>query len=143
MYIAGRFRTASRPSRTLILSAEYSATSAAVPWPLLLGTVLPVCSAGRLSRFALFSSFLICASIQVCTTLVCVDAGRRAMTVASSVRTYRSGNCSHAHRHDDVGVFVALGADRRHHGLADFVFQLERDRIASSPRQESRAHTAR
>jgi hypothetical protein len=34
MYIAGRLRTASRPSRTLILSAPYCSTSSAVPWPL-------------------------------------------------------------------------------------------------------------
>src|SRR5688500_4019810 len=44
MYIAGRLRTASRPSRTLILSAEYSATPSALPWPLLPAGTSGVCA---------------------------------------------------------------------------------------------------
>ena len=38
-------------------------------------------------------------------------------------------SCSDPHRHDDVGVVVAFGADRPHHRLADFVLQLERDDV--------------
>src|SRR5207253_1159248 len=114
MYIAGRLRTASSPSRTLILSAEYSSTSAAVPWPLLsAGTPI----AGLFGSFSSFSS--------VRSTLLCFlvwlrasDFGLQGLPEAWSLEPLKPS--SHPHRHDHVGVVVAFGSDRGHHRLTHF-----------------------
>ncbi len=50
---------------------------------------------------------------------------------------------SDSHRHDHVRVVVALGADRLHHRLADFVLQLERDDVGARPPPGNRARTGR
>src|SRR4051812_36037653 len=100
MYIAGRFRTASSPSSTLILSAPQSPLAPWPPWPL-----FPDGRSGVDGGCSCESLVSVCSMVH----------GRS----AESVR------CSDPHRHDHVGVVVALGADRFHHRLADFVLQLE------------------
>ena len=61
------------------------------------------------------------------------EAGPVACTASSrSPLSWRS----HPHRHDDVGVVVAFGADRPHDRLADFVLQVERDDIGGDRGEE-------
>src|SRR6185295_4456663 len=118
MYIAGRGRTASRPSRTFILSAPYSATSSAVARPALFP---PACAGPRLTPSA-------------CTS------GVRGSSPGCSVRSVcsiRFGSVpSDAHRHNHVRVVVALGAHRLHHSLADLVLEVERHDVARHGREK-------
>ena len=68
----------------------------------------------------------------------------RVVAVRSRVVRFRHvSRRSDSHRHDDVGVVVALGADRLHHRLAHFVLQLERDDVGLDRRRGNRARTAR
>src|SRR5262245_15942108 len=128
MYMAGRFRTASRPSRTLILSAEYSATSAAVPCPL-----LPAGTSGSCGG----ASFFVDSFRSRCSMWRRGGACSARKSHLDSVgRASSAPTGSNAHRHDDVGVFAAIATHRRHDCLAHLVLQVERNSVGRYRREK-------
>src|SRR5262245_56244010 len=120
MYIAGRLRTASRPSRTLILSALYSATSSAVPCPLLPGT----------------------APADVTSSPgVCAESPRSGVRPMCSIRCSSpvvpfSVALSDAHRHDHIRVVVAFCANRFDDRLAHLILHVERHDVGTDSGEE-------
>src|SRR4029453_6744027 len=120
MYIAGRLRTASSPSRTLILSALYSATSSALPCPLLPGT----------------ASADVTSSPDVCSVSRRSGVRSKCSIRPSSPAVLFSVAVLDADRHDHVRVVVAFCANRFYDRLAHLILHVERHDVGTDSGEE-------